>query len=139
MEGEKGDFYGLFKQQKKIFILKKNLKLHKIYLNSADFCDFFRLKLWVLSYIITVLIIGIGNIFASSNTNKIFLRKSFRPKKSHVWVKLTKSLDFWQFFTLTFRKFDVCFQTLIFRRKLHLLTISKIRINEFSPVLIFLL
>ena len=45
----------------------------------------------------SVLIIWIGSIFASSNTEKFFLRQSLRPKKSHFWRKLTKSSDFWAF------------------------------------------
>ena len=92
----------------------------------------------------SVLIIWIGSIFASSNTEKFFLRQSLRPKKSHFWRKLTKSSDFWAFFPLTFRiitrlssksysMIALFFQTLIFPRKLHTLTIGKIRINWFSP------
>ena len=89
--------------KKNCFVFNVNIKLHKISLNSLDFGDFFRLKLGVLTNIIKGCLIWIGNIFFCSNTTKVFFRKSLRPMKYHFWGKLTKFLDFWDFFPLTFR------------------------------------
>ena len=89
--------------KKYCFILKENIKLHKISLNSVDFGEFFRLKLGVLTNKIKGCLIWIGNIFVCSNTTKVFLRKSLRTLKYYFWGKLTKFFDFWDFFPLTFK------------------------------------
>ena len=76
------------------FYFFNNQEISQTPYKSFGFWWFFPSKALSTRLYNSVLIIWIGSIFASSNTENFFLRQSLRPKKSHFWRKLTKSSDF---------------------------------------------